>query len=67
MFFRSISEKQDARYGVGIILKYLTNGLDHEKKRVGIDFLQHKGFSYALLGAQECGTPSGLWRINLEA
>ena len=31
MFFRSISEKQDARYGVGIILKYLTIGLDHQK------------------------------------
>ena len=48
MFFRSISEKQDARYGVGIILKCLTNGLDHQKKRVGIRFSQYQTFSYAL-------------------
>ena len=49
MFFRSISEKQDARYGVGIILKYLTNGLDHQRKRVGIRFSQYQTLSYALV------------------
>ena len=47
-------------------MKYLTNGLDHEKKRVGIDFLHYKGFSYALVAMLEAaGVKIGSLRPGL--
>ena len=48
MFFRSISDKQDASFDIENYLKYLTTCLNLRKKLQGFSFLHCDNVSYAL-------------------